>query len=134
MAEHIGYLLMRRSVPPDGNPFNPDRVQVFEGPRVTEQAAEDWIAHGLLITAPPPHIDVMNGQLVNLNTMLMCSKCCQWKSDDRFRHRARNRTTRRGRGYWCKSCLSTSSLYAADEETQETPIHGGRKGKARKRQ
>lgn len=124
--ERLGYLLIRRSVSPDGNFYNPDRIQVSDAPRVTERDAEQRIAYGRLIDAPPAKTNILNGQLVDTDTMLMCSRCCAWKTDDKFRHRQRNMNTRRGRGYYCKTCLSTSTLYMPQDE-DETPKQERRK-------
>lgn len=97
-----GNLALQRDVPADGNPFNPDRVQVSDSPRGTEEAAFLRMLYGDGISAT--YTPTMNGQIVDTRTMLMCSKCCVWKKDAQFA-RDRTRIIRRGRRYYCQDCL-----------------------------
>lgn len=97
-----GNLGLQRGVPPDGNPFNPDRVQVSDSPRGTEEAALARMRYGDGL--PATYTPTMNGQIVDVTTMLMCSKCCTWKRDNAF-SRDRTRNIRRGRRYYCIDCL-----------------------------
>lgn len=95
-------LNIKQFVPPDGNPFNPDRIQISGGSRRTEDDAERFMRYGEIAMPPPPI--TMNGQIVDTRTMLMCSRCCSWKKDKEFA-RDRTRTIRRGRRYYCSACL-----------------------------
>ena len=104
MTTHtIGNLAIKRFVPPDGNFYNPDRIQMSEAARMTERQGDERIAYGLIIDAPPPHLNIINGQVVDTDTMLMCSRCCCWKKDSAFA-RDRTRSIRRGRRYYCVDC------------------------------
>lgn len=122
-----GCLPILHNVSPDGNFFNPDRIQVCETVRTVERDAEQRMAYGLLIATPPAHTNVYNGQLVDMATMLMCSKCCVWKLDEKFRQDARNTRSRRGKSYWCKGCLSTSPMYTRPDEDETPQIRERRK-------
>lgn len=97
-----GNLALQHDVSPDGNPCNPDRVQVSDSSRRTEDEALRHMRYGDL--PPVPYVPRMNGQIVDVKTMLMCSKCCQWKKDKEFA-RDRTRHIRRGRRYYCVDCL-----------------------------
>jgi hypothetical protein len=126
-----GDLSLLRSVSADGNLFSP-RIQTSATPRETEVQGLLRLAFGAPIPAPAPLSNrVMNGQLVDLNTMLMCSGTCgQWKPDDAFRVDARNARSRRGRSYWCRACLSRSMMYARpDLDDAPAPKRGRKKRK-----
>ena len=101
--ECSGNLAHQRSVPPDGNMFNPERIQVSDRSRETELAAEKRMQWGDDI--PATHTHRMNGQTVDLATHLMCSRCCTWKLDKEFT-RDKHRSIRRKRSYYCKDCLN----------------------------
>lgn len=99
-----GNLALQHNVPPDGNPFNPDRVQVSDSPRSVEVEAFRLVMHGDQL--PMHHLSAMNGQVgVNQSTMLMCSRCCRWKHDEAFT-KDKHRKIRRARSYYCRACLS----------------------------
>lgn len=99
-----GNLTLQHSVPPDGNPFNPDRIQVSDSPRRVEVEAFRLVMYGDHL--PLTHLSTMNGQCgVDQAVMLMCSRCCRWKSDDLFT-KDKHRTIRRQRSYYCRACLS----------------------------
>lgn len=103
-SKDSGNLALQHSVPPDGNPFNPDRIQVSDSPRRTEVEAFRLVLHG--DTLPMTHLSAMNGQVgVDVTTMLMCSRCSRWKPDKDFTKDTR-RTIRRRRSYYCRHCLS----------------------------
>lgn len=102
-THNIGGLAIKHFVSPDGNPFNPDRIQVSSGSRGTENDAMRIMMYGLPIPAPHINIHSYNGQVVDQATMLMCSRCCTWKADDKFAQ-DRTRIIRRGRRYYCKDC------------------------------
>lgn len=95
---------IQHTTPPDGNPYNPDRIQTSDSARSTERAAEQLITHGLPIPAPPM-VKTLNGQYVDMRFNLMCSKCKQWKQDKQFR-KDKTRIIRRGRAYYCRTCQS----------------------------
>lgn len=97
-----GNLAIQHDVPPDGNPYNPDRVQVSDSARRTEEEAIDLILYGPAILAPSL-AHAMNGQVANPETHLMCSRCNRWKLDKEFT-RDKNRTIRRCRSYYCTTC------------------------------
>jgi late competence protein required for DNA uptake (superfamily II DNA/RNA helicase) len=86
---------------PDGNRYNDDTVQVSLKPREVEETALHDLLRKDLET--PPNVRTMNGQVVNIHTMLMCSRCGQWKKDKAFA-RDKSRTLRRGRCYYCTTC------------------------------
>lgn len=128
----LGNLSILHQASPDGNWFNPDRILTCDSPRQTEVEALRCLAFGVPIPPPAPRsTHIMNGQLVDLNTMLMCSgKCGQWKLDDAFRMDARNGRSRRGRSYLCRACLSRSSMYARpDLDDAPAPRRGRKKRK-----
>ena len=103
MTTHsLGNLAIKRFVSPDGNFFNPDRIQVSDAPRRTEYDAEQLLRYGRPIPATQTHM--YNGQSVDVTTMLMCSRCCAWKKDNEFA-KDRTRSIRRGRRYYCSDCL-----------------------------
>lgn len=106
MTTHtLGNLAIKRFISPDGNWFNPDRIQVSDAPRHVEQEGDQHMAYGVAIAAPHPHLNIMNGQRVDVATMLMCSRCCRWKKDDDF-SRDKYRIVRRKRSYYCRGCMA----------------------------
>lgn len=74
----------------------------------------------------PTHAPTMNGQLVNTATHLMCSKCGGWKLDDHFRQDTRRGSVRRGRMYYCRTCLSKNPVYLMGEGEELPPVVRGR--------
>lgn len=125
-----GDLSLLHTTSPDGNPCNPYRIMTSTSPRATEVEALLRLAFGAPIPAPTPlSARVMNGQLVDLATMLMCSTCGGWKADDAFRADARNARSRRGRSYNCRQCLSRSPMYNRPDLDDAPPPKRGRKKK-----
>jgi hypothetical protein len=98
-----GNLGLQRNVPPDGNPFNPERIQVCDVFRKTESDME----RGMLLRDAlfVPHTHTLNGKKIDEKTHLMCSRCREWKKDADFT-RDKYRIIRRKRSYYCQECLS----------------------------
>ncbi len=87
-------------------------VEVFVFDRLYNPLSSRFIA-------APPAARTMNGQIVNVATHLMCSKCSQWKPDADFRKDTRRGPVRRRRTYYCRHCLSRWGLYQGPDETHE---------------
>ncbi len=124
-------LALARNVPPDGNWYDPERVQVTIAGRPTERQAIQRMVYGDPIGAPYSAL-YCNGQMVDLDRMLMCSRCHHWKHDHDFDKDARLLSTRRGRRYYCKSCRSSSALFeqmVMDETTRARLTKGSKRRK-----
>ena len=114
---------------------NPCGLATFQhsiGGRETENEAIARMAWGDQ-HAPTNATLYLNGQIVDLDRMLMCSRCHLWKADEAFdRERRLDGTLRRGRRYYCKSCRSKSNLFempVIDEKTQARLIKGSKRKK-----
>jgi predicted SprT family Zn-dependent metalloprotease len=106
---------LQRNIPPDGNPFNTDRIQASDVFRKTESDMERGMrARDNLFVA---HTHTLNGKKIDPNTHLMCSRCHSWKPDKDFT-RDKYRLIRRKRSYYCQNCLS--HLNAGYREARRT--------------
>jgi len=119
---------IKHFVPPDGNPFNTDRIQISGGTRRTE---EDSGRANYAI--PVQRLLICNGQVVDINTMLMCSMCGTWKLDEKF-YQDSSRAIRRGRRYYCMDCMDSASMAGLGAKIEgETIIYKGAKKQRKKR-
>lgn len=84
------------------NPDGASTVQVCISGRETEDAAVQRMAFGELLS-PTNNPHTMNGQYVDLDTQLYCSKCARYLFDNQF-PRDKTRISRRGRAYTCRKC------------------------------
>lgn len=83
------------------------------------------------VPAPSPS-PAVNGQIVNIATHLMCSRCGQWKPDADFRKDTRRGPVRRGRMYYCRHCLSRWGQYQGLNQDVPHEIMRGRPKKKRR--